>query len=77
MLPLFAFSQSKQSDEYFNKGVELYNAGKYKDAIPYFEKSNELDKEEMEETNGRRIYSMHWLASCYYKLGNKEKAQII
>ena len=60
MFPLIALSQSKQSDEYYNKGVELYNAGKYKDAIPYFEKSNELDMQELEEGSNRREYSLHW-----------------
>ena len=74
MLSLHAFSQSKQSDEYYNKGVELYNARKYKQAIPYFEKSSELDLQELEEGNIRREYSIHWLASCYYKLGNESKA---
>lgn len=74
MLPLFAFSQSKQSDEYFNKGVELYNAGKYKEAIPYFEKSNELDIQELDESDARRYYSIHWLSNCYYKLGKEETA---
>ena len=73
-MPLLAFSQSKQSDEYYNKGVELYNAGKYKQAIPYFEKSIELDYQEMEEGDNRREYSVHWLAACYLRLGNEEKA---
>ena len=74
LFPLLAIAQSKQSDEYYTKGVELYNAGKYKQAIPYFEKSNELDMQEMEEGNNRREYSIHWLASCYYKLGIEDKA---
>ena len=72
--PLFALSQSRQSDEYYNKGVALYKVGKYKDAIPYFEKSNELDMQELDEGSNRREYSLHWLANCYYKLGSEEMA---
>ena len=75
LLPLLVLAQSKQSDEYYNKGVELYNNGKFQKAIPYFEKSNELDQNELEEGNDRRYYSIHWLANCYYKLGDVDKAQ--
>ena len=75
IFPLLAFGQSRQSDEYYNKGVELYNKGKFKEAIPYFEKSYALDQKELEKGDSRRDYSTHWLASCYYKLGDKSKAE--
>ena len=55
MFPLLALSQSKQSDEYFKKGVELYNKGKFKEAIPFFEKSQALDLKELDEDNNRRF----------------------
>ena len=34
-----AFCQSERSNELYAKGVELYQAGKYKEAIPLFEVS--------------------------------------
>ena len=49
----------------------LYNDGKFKDAIPFFEKSDSIDKA---EACPRSYYSTHWLASCYYKLGDETKA---
>ena len=73
LIPMVVLAQSKQSDEYYSKGVELYNAGKFKEAIPYFEKSNKLDQKELKHS-GRRYYSVRWLASCYYKLGDEAKA---
>lgn len=72
---LGALAQSLVSNFYFNKGVDLYGQGKYEKAIPYFEKSDELDKAELLEGDMRREYSTVWLASCYYKLGNLEKAE--
>ena len=71
LMPLFGYSQSPQSDEYYNRGVKLYNEGKFKDAIPFFEKSDSIDKA---EACPRSYYSTHWLASCYYKLGDETKA---
>ena len=32
------FAQTEESNKYFNQGMELYNQGKYTDAIPCFEK---------------------------------------
>lgn len=72
---LGASAQSLMSNFYFNKGVDLYGQGKYEEAIPYFEKSDELDKAELIEGDMRREYSVIWLASCYYKLGNVEKTE--
>lgn len=72
---LGASAQSLMSNFYFNKRVDLYGQGKYEGAIPYFEKSDELDKAELIEGNMRREYSVIWLASCYYKLGNVEKTE--
>ncbi len=67
--------QMAKSDKLFEQGVELYNAGKYQEAIPFFEQSEHIDIVQLPEGHARRDYSSHWLASCYYKLGNREKAQ--
>ena len=76
-----AHSQNKQalskSDSLFAKGVELYNQGNYKAAIPLFTESDKIDKAELDSTSNRREYSAMWLGSCYYKLGDEEKAKEI
>ena len=74
-----AHSQNKQalskSDSLFAKGVELYNQKDYKAAIPLFTESDKIDKAELDSTSNRREYSAMWLGSCYYKLGDEEKAK--
>lgn len=67
---LTAYSQSAHSDSLFAIGVDLYNSGKYKEAIQLFSKCDKLDQEELDSTSNRRSYSAMWLASCYYQLGD-------
>ncbi len=61
---------SAESDALFAAGVDLYNKGKYREAIPLFAKSDSLDKAQLDSTSNRRDYSSMWLASCYYQLGD-------
>ena len=61
---------SAESDALFAAGVDLYNEGKYREAIPLFAKSDSLDKAQIDPTSNRRFYSSWWLASCYYQLGD-------
>lgn len=70
------FGQSAQSDSLYALGVELYQAGKYKDAIPYFEQVVQLDSIELGDIP-RRDHSNVWLSSCWYKLGKIKKAKEI
>lgn len=72
-----ASAQSIKSNQLFSKGVDAYNVGKYEEAISFFKESDSIDKIEMDSTNNRREYSAMWLASCYYKLGDEEKAKAI
>lgn len=69
------YGQSIQSDSIYAIGVDLYNQGRYEDALKEFEISNKLDHEELDSLSPRRDYSASWLASCYYKLGNSEEAR--
>lgn len=75
---IYSHAQSKKaltkSDSLFAKGVELYNQGNYKAAIPLFAESDKIDKAELDSTSNRRDYSAMWLGSCYYKLGDEENA---
>ncbi|HIR38275.1 MAG TPA: tetratricopeptide repeat protein [Candidatus Limisoma gallistercoris] len=68
---------SAGSDALFAAGVDLYNAGKYREAIPLFAKSDSLDKAQINPSSNRRDYSSMWLASCYYKLGDTATAASI
>ena len=63
-----------KSDSLFALGVDLYNAGKYQEAIPIFTESDQIDKAVLDSTSNRRNYSAMWLASCYYQLGDEGQA---
>ena len=63
-------AQSVKSDSLFALGVDLYNAGKYKEAIPIFEDCYYLDKVELDEENFCRFYSEMWVGACYNQLGD-------
>jgi CHAT domain-containing protein len=63
-----------KSDSLYAIGVDLYNSGKYKEAIPLFTESDQIDKAILDSTSNRRDYSAMWLASCYYKENDIVKA---
>ena len=71
------FGQSAKSDSLFSIGVDLYNLGKYEDAISHFSECERIDKEELDSTSNRRGYSAMWLAACFRKLGKIEEADKI
>lgn len=65
MSPLAAFAQSQESNEYYNKGVELYNAEQYEEAIGYLKKSDSLEKKELAPTSPLYNRSTQVIASAY------------
>ena len=65
---------SAKSDALFAAGVDLYNKGKYREAIPLFAKSDSLDKTLVDSLSHRSWYAKSWLASCHYKLGDTTNA---
>lgn len=68
-------AQSQRSDEYFSRGVELYNARQYERSAELFGKCQELDSEQLPEGHGRRDYGKMWQASCFYMMGQTELAR--
>ena len=68
------FCQSRQSDELFARGVKLYKSGKYHKAIPLFAQCDSLDRHEMDSRSNRIDYAKHWLASCYFHVGDTATA---
>ena len=75
MLAGSTWAQSAKSDELFAKGVELYYQERYADAIPFFEECDSLDVLEMDTTSVRISYTSCWLSSCWYKVGDVQKAK--
>lgn len=64
-------AQSAKSDSLFAIGVNLYKTGKYQEAIPFFAKSDSIDKATLDTTSNRRDYSAMWLASCFYNVDER------
>ena len=71
-----AYCQSSLSDSLFAIGFDLYNAGKYKEALPAFEQLLSIDSIIYRKTRPQKIvYSGMWLGHTLYKLGREEDAQ--
>lgn len=68
------FAQSAVSDKLFGQGVDLYNQGKYADAISCFEQCHMLDEGYPFMIEDRKTYSMIWISSCYYRMGDEAMA---
>lgn len=73
-LPLLAAAQSPESVALYAKGKDLYNAGDYKKAAETFIEVLELDKTEMPDDTYNLDVVSGWVASSYYKAGDKGKA---
>lgn len=70
-----SFAQSDESNMWFKQGIELYKQNKYQDAIGKFQRCQEIDDIEMDSLDIRKQYSKEWIAHCFYKLSDIEKAK--
>ena len=77
LLPLFVFGQSIESNNLFKKGMQLFKSKNYKEAIPYFQKSDSLDKAALSESDKnyhraalKLAESQNRLAEIAYENGN-------
>lgn len=64
----------EESDSLYAEGVRLYEMGRYKEAMPFFERSDSIDNTLYPEESTRANYSRQWLASCMYKSGDSIRA---
>ncbi len=64
-MPLLAMPQSKQSNRLYKQGLELMDAEKYEEALPYFQKSDSLDKMNLKPTHKNYYRAELKVADCY------------
>lgn len=72
---MMARAQTKESDALFAQGVNLYNKGKYKDAIKVFARCDSVDALTLPAESSRGGYGKVWMGACYHKLGEDAKAK--
>ena len=68
LLPFFAAGQDSTANDYYNRGMQLYNAQHANLAIPYFEKADSLDKRQQSKSSSIYYRSELALAKCWYDL---------
>lgn len=71
------YSQSPESDVLFSQGVESYNNENYREALSFFEKANAIDEQQIPVESSRYGYCLEWISSCYYNLGEIDKARSV
>ena len=81
LMPLCVLAQSDEAKKLYAEGVKLYQAKKYAEAIPFFEKSEAIEKIEHDTTNKSSImmglcYNM-WAVNHYYSDNYSEAAKLV
>ena len=69
LLPLCVFAQSKGAMSNFYKGIELFDAEKYEEAVPYFQKCESLYKARFKPTKKKGNKAALKIAACQFFLG--------
>lgn len=65
-----AYENNKRiSDEWFAKGVDLYNSKNFREALQAFAKCDSIDS-----LSGDNSYAMMWKAACMFELGDTARA---
>ena len=65
LMPMIAFAQNQKSDDLYNKGVELYNAEHFDEAIKYFMQSDSLEKAGIDPSSPAYYRSELAIAASY------------
>ena len=68
LLPHLAAPQSKKSNLLFQKGSELFDSAKYDEALPYFIKSDSLDKKKLKPSAPNYHRAELQVANCLAKI---------
>jgi CHAT domain-containing protein len=77
LLPVMTFGQSRESNKLYNQGMELFKAERYEEAVPYFQKSDSLDKKKLKPKSTNYYRAELKLADCWrniaYNKGDEGK----
>ncbi len=68
LLPLLAFSQSKEADSLYNEGMKLYYAKRASEAVPILQKADSLEKAQLDPKSPNYYRSEIGLAKCWSDL---------
>ncbi len=71
LLPLCVFAQSHKSNQLYKQGLKLYDAEKYEEALTYFQKSDSLDKAQLNPTHKKYHRAELKVADCYEGLADQ------
>ncbi len=73
LLPLLAMPQSHKSNQLYKKGEKLFDAEKYEEAVPYFQKSDSLDKTQLEPTSENYYRAELKMADCWHNIASDKE----
>ena len=70
LIPLVSMPQSKQSEQRFQQGIELFNSQKYEEALLCFKKCDALDKKKLKSNDYNYFRAELKMADCYNGLAD-------
>ncbi|MBQ1697570.1 MAG: hypothetical protein II075_06775, partial [Bacteroidales bacterium] len=71
LLPLCVFAQSRESKQLYKQGTKLFDAEKYEEALTYFQKSDSLDKAQLNPSHKNYHRAELNVADCYEWLADQ------
>lgn len=75
LVTLTAEAQTPASQQAYAKGVELHAAGRYAEAIPFFQTADSLDALYCAEGSSAALYPGAWMANCFFLMGDTVRAR--
>lgn len=75
MAALCATAQTPSSQRAYARGVERFEAGRYAEAISFFQTADSLDALFLPEGSAAADYPNIWMACCYYHMGDTVRAR--
>lgn len=68
-------AQTRESDKYYQRGIDNVETGQYKDAIEAFKKCKQIDGNTISQDFNISNNSHEWLGFCYYKSNDVDNAK--